>query len=70
MTKLLEQAFAQASQLPEQEQDAIAALALQELASDQRWDTAFANSQDALAMLADEALSEDRQGGTKPLTLV
>jgi len=64
MTKLLEEAFAEASKLPEQEQDALATAILEELASERRWDQAFANSADLLAQLADQALAEHRAGKT------
>ena len=64
MTKLLEEAFAEASKLPVQEQDALAAVILEELASERRWDQAFANSADLLAQLADQALAEHRAGKT------
>jgi hypothetical protein len=64
MTKLLEEAFAEASKLPEQEQDALATAILEELASEHRWDQAFANSADLLAQLADQALAEHRAGKT------
>lgn len=67
MTKLLEEAIAAVSQLPEADQDAIAALILKELASEQRWTEAFAKSETQLAQLADEALAEFRQGKTQPL---
>ena len=67
MTKLLEGAFAEASKLPEQEQDALAAVILEELASERRWDQAFADSADLLAQLADQALAEHRAGKTHVL---
>ena len=67
MTDLLQKAFAEASKLPKEEQDALAALLLDELASEQRWSNALASSQDKLSVLADEALAEHRQGKTKPL---
>ncbi|PSO70450.1 MAG: hypothetical protein BRC40_13270 [Cyanobacteria bacterium QH_8_48_120] len=69
MTKLLEQAIAAASQLSEKEQDVISTLILEELASEQRWDKAFANSEAELAQLADEGLAEFQQGKTKSLDL-
>ncbi|PSO93942.1 MAG: hypothetical protein BRC48_11480 [Cyanobacteria bacterium QS_9_48_30] len=69
MTKLLEQAIAAASQLSEKEQDVISTLILEELASEQRWDKAFSNSEAELAQLADEALAEFQQGKTKSLDL-
>ncbi len=52
MTELLEQAIARVKQLPETEQDAIAALILEELEDEARWDRAFAKSHDTLAKLA------------------
>jgi hypothetical protein len=67
MTKLLEQAFAEAAKLPADAQDALAAAILQEVASEERWAEAFAQHPDALAALADEALRELHAGTTKPL---
>jgi len=67
MTKLLEEAFAEASKLPEQEQDALAAVILEELVSERRWDRAFAESADLLAQLADQALAEHQAGKTQVL---
>lgn len=67
MTKLLEQAFAKASKLPPEEQDALADWLLHELESENRWNKLFAGSQDALADLAAEALAEHRAGKTQAL---
>lgn len=67
MQKLLEKAFVEASQLPEEEQDEFAAWILEELASDQLWKEAFADSEDTLAQLAEEALAEHRENRTRPL---
>ena len=67
MTRLLEEAFAEASKLPAHEQNNLAAWILEELASERRWDEAFANSDDALARLAEEALAEHREGRTQAL---
>lgn len=67
MTKLLEQAFAKASELPEEEQDSVAALLLTELESDRRWKEAFVQSRPELAALADEALAEFKEGHAKTL---
>jgi hypothetical protein len=69
MTQLLEQAFTKASQLSSEEQDTIASLILREIEADQRWEDAFARSQDALSQLADEALAEHRAGRTKRLNV-
>ncbi len=67
MTKALKKAFEAASKLPEAEQDALAAAILEELASERRWDELFERSADTLAKLANEALTEDRAGRTRPL---
>ncbi|MCL0069966.1 hypothetical protein M1O53_02660 [Dehalococcoidia bacterium] len=65
MTKLLERAVEKTKKLPDSEQDAIAALILEELEDEMRWGKAFARSQDALAKLAQEAMAEHRAGKTK-----
>ena len=67
MTELLEKAFAVASKLPPEEQDVLARLLLDDLASEELWEQSFAQSQDALARLAGEALAEHKRGETKPL---
>lgn len=71
MTQLLEKAFKQAAQLPEEGQDEFARLMLAELESEQRWAGLFATpeSEDLLERLADEALTAHRAGNTKPLDL-
>ena len=58
MTELLEKAFAEAANLPEVEQDMLARRLLEDLAAEEKWDEALASSQDKLAALADEALTE------------
>lgn len=65
MTKLLENAFDEASRLPETEQNALARWLLEELASDKKWARLFAESEDVLAKLAEEAAQEDLQGKTE-----
>lgn len=67
MTKLLEKAFAEASKLPEREQDALAEWLPDELASERRWTEAFAGSENELARLADETLVEHHEGRTLQL---
>ena len=67
MTKLLEHAFQEASKLPDTQQNMIARLLLDELLAERKWDSLFAESEDCLACLADEALKEHRAGRTKPL---
>ena len=67
MTRLLEEAFAEASKLSASEQEALGAWILEEIASERRWDRSFDGSADILAKWADEALAEHRQGETLPL---
>jgi len=62
MTQLLEQALAELRKLTESEQDAMAALILDELADEQRWQESFARSQDQLAQLAEQARKDIREG--------
>ncbi len=67
MTKALEEAFRDASKLPEPEQDALAAAIKAELEAEDEWYALLSNSQDDLGKLADEALSEYRAGRTELL---
>jgi len=67
MTRLLQRAVKKMKGLPAGEQDAIAALILDELEDEARWDKAFADSRDTLAKLASEASAEYRAKKTKPL---
>jgi hypothetical protein len=69
MTKLLERAFEEASRLPEMEQNALAKWLLDELHSEREWARAFAESEDVLERLADEALEYKRKGKTTPLNI-
>jgi len=55
MTTLLEKAFEEASRLPKTEQNALARWVLDELRSERAWEKAFAESEDVLERLADEA---------------
>jgi hypothetical protein len=68
MTKLLQEAFRRASELPETDQDTLAKWLLKELESEREWDRAFAESQDVLSQLADEALKAHAKGQTKSLS--
>ena len=67
MSNLLQKAFELAKRLPEKEQDALAALIIDELASDRRWQEVFDSSGEALDRLAKEALGEHRAGKTRTL---
>ncbi|HEY3874505.1 MAG TPA: hypothetical protein VGM92_03435 [Candidatus Kapabacteria bacterium] len=70
MTQLLERAVGEAQKLPERDQNALAALILEEMIVERQWDRAFAKSQSQLEQLADEALAELRQGLATPLKFV
>ena len=67
MTELLEQAIAKLKTRPISEQDSIAAMILEEIEEDNRWDESFARSPDLLAKLAAEAMAEHRLGKTQEL---
>jgi hypothetical protein len=67
MTELLDSAIAKLKTLPASEQDAIAAMILEELEDNMRWDKAFSSSPDALAKLAATAMTEYRAGKTQEL---
>ncbi len=67
MTKLLEKAFRKASKLPEVEQNALAKWLLEELEAEKEWEKNFAQSEDILDRLADEALDAHREGKSKQM---
>lgn len=67
MTDLLKKAFDAASRLPEDEQAAVAEWLLAEIASDGKREASFAESQDALSLLAREALDEHESGEAEDL---
>ena len=53
--------------MPDNEQDIIATIIIEELEDEIRWEKAFADSQDLLAKLAAEAMTEYRAGKTQEL---
>lgn len=67
MTQALTAAVAVATKLPPAEQDALAAILLEEIASERRWSQSFAKSQSVLESLASEALAEFEVGKAEPL---
>ena len=69
MTQLLQKALEQLHQLPQDEQDAIAAVILEELQDEGQWQAALEQSQEQLGALAREALAEHWAGHSKPLDL-
>lgn len=63
----LKTAFDAASRLPAKERDVVAELLLAELASEEKWEARFAESQAALFLLAKETLDEHKRGETREL---
>lgn len=67
MTTLLQQVFAEAAKLSEEEQDLLAARLRAELAAESEFDRSIARSGDKLAKLAHVALEEHERGETREL---
>jgi hypothetical protein len=65
MTKLLERAISEISKLPEEEQDALASVIMEEMVAEKQWTGSFSNSQDLLAEMAEEAEKEYEAGETR-----
>jgi hypothetical protein len=61
MNALLEKALAELARLPEEEQEVIAALIVDEIAA-KRWDERFAKTQDQLGALVRSARAEAARG--------
>ena len=62
MSQRLDQAVAEVRKLPDVDQDAIAALILDEIDDDRRWDETFARSPGKLAALAARAVEQVKAG--------
>jgi len=67
MTNLLDEAYAAAKELPEDEQEAIGAVLLAELDADRRWEELLAQPSDVIERMVDRALENHRRGRTLPL---
>ncbi len=67
MTQLLEKMLNEVYKLPPEKQDAIALIILEELEDEQRWDKTFAESQEVLAQLAQEARDDIKAGRVKKM---
>ncbi len=67
MTQLLEKVLTEVYKLPPEKQDFIAAIILEELEDERRWDKAFAESQDLLAKLAEEVRADIKAGRVKKM---
>lgn len=64
MTELLEKAIAELTRLPDDQQNTMAQLILEELEDEARWDAAFDNSLPQLEKLANKALEDYLKKGT------
>lgn len=69
MTQLLEKVLSEVYKLPAEKQDFIATIILEELEDERRWDKTFAESQDLLAKLAEEARDEIKAGRVKKMEI-
>ena len=71
MNQLLQEAFERAATLPDEDQDRLARVLLEEIESDRRWDELFASpeSQAFFEKIADEVREDIRAGRTEPLRL-
>jgi hypothetical protein len=67
MTKTTKKLVDTLEELPEEEQEDAAAFLLEELKAEQRWAELFAESQEQLSRLADEAIEEFENGETEPM---
>jgi hypothetical protein len=67
MTTLLEQAIDQLRKCSPAEQDTIAALILEEIADDTRWEEAFAASQPEIEQLTEKVRAKIRSGHTRDM---
>lgn len=67
MNKMLERAIAEVARLPEDEQETIACLMLEEMEAERGWDERFAKSENKLAELARRAKAQHARGETTPL---
>jgi hypothetical protein len=69
MTALLEKAVQRARELPEEQQDALALMLLEEMEDEARWDETFSRpeSHDMLRDMAAEAMKEYHAGNAEDL---
>lgn len=67
MTQLLEKALTEVHKLPPEQQDAVAAVILEELDDEQRWETSFKASEHKLAKLAQKVRADIKEGRVKKM---
>lgn len=65
MTNLLEKAVKKISKLPDNEQNEIAKIILEEIEDEKIWYNKFKNTQSELSILSDEAMTEFKSGKSK-----
>ncbi|MGB8278508.1 MAG: hypothetical protein WCF20_11345 [Methylovirgula sp.] len=68
MNKMLERAIAELARLPEDEQEAVAYVIMDEIAAERGWEERFAKSEMKLAELARRAREQHAHGETTPLS--
>jgi len=69
MTKLLDNAFKEASTLPKPEQDIFARFIIDEIKSEKKWEDSFSKTEDLLSTLANDALLDFKNNNTVELDL-
>jgi hypothetical protein len=67
MTKLVDSAFERISTLPEIEQNIFAQFIIDEIKEEDKWNKSFAQSEDILAQMANEALTDFNNNKTEIL---
>ncbi len=67
MTQLLQHAIAELHKLSDSDQDAIATLILAEITDEERWEDAFANSQEQLSQMAAKVREDIRAGRVRDI---
>lgn len=67
MTQALSAAVASAAKLPEEEQNVLAAILLEEMESEERWSGLFSGSQNLLEQMANDAIQDFQAGQVQPI---
>ena len=67
MTQALSAAVASAAKLPEEEQNVLAAILLEEMGSEERWSALFSGSQNLLEQMANDAIQDFQAGRVQPI---
>ena len=67
MTQALSAAVASAAKLPDEEQNVLAAILLEEMESEERWSALLSESQNLLEQMASEAIQDFQAGRVQPI---